>query len=340
MKKIISVLLTGLLLLSCFSFSTFAIDVSEQKTAEEIAITTIPNEAYQYHNNIVNGVSRSIATSTYNEYEIIKMFEEMSVEELQVRGYSADVIEAIENENLEEIILEETFERASLTESELLNMGYTEEEIAVLHDLTGEETLEQISARGILADCTCYNTLVDHYYRTSTGKTYFLVSYGWEWDKCPVWLLTDCAGVGWNHDFHPDDSLDTSYMDYNTTYKEYVNQLNASDVKYTAEPMLEKQLNTCEDQLDMNGFYGSMYYVKAGWGTMALSQTGIQNDVKFSFKYGHNEIFAAPSVGYPWSVSFSLEGAESIFMPPELVYSDFARVINDNPIITLGFNEE
>lgn len=327
MKKIISIVLVLMLSLSVLNLTAFAADITEQDTAVEVAITSIPNEAAQYHDNIISGIARSVSTSTYNEYEIIKMLEEMSVEELQQRGYSSDVIEVIENGNLEETILEETFSRASLTESELLDMGYTEEEIVILKALTGEETLEQISTRGILADCTCYNTLVDHYYRTSTGKTYFLVSYGWEWDKCPVWLLTDCAGVGWNHDFHPDDSLDTSYIDYNTTYKEYVHQLDASDVKYTAEPMLEKQLNTCEDQLDMNGFYGSMYYVKAGWGTMALSQTGIQNDVKFAFKYGHNEIFAAPSVGYPWSVSFSLEGAESIFMPPELVYSDFARII-------------
>lgn len=203
-------------------------------------------------------------------------------------------------------------------------MGYSADEIYVMKNLTGNETLEQMSTYGILADCTCYNTLVDHYYRTSTDKTYFLVSYGWEWDKCPAWVLTDCAVVGWNHDFHPDESLDTSSKNYNTTYKTYVNQSDATDKKYSSKAMVEKELNTAEDQFDMNGFYGNAYYVKAGSGTMALSQTGKQNDAKFSFKYGHNEVLAAPSVGYPWGVSFSLEGAESIFMPSEIVYSDFA----------------
>lgn len=143
-------------------------------------------------------------------------------------------------------------------------MGYSADEIYVMKNLTGNETLEQMSTYGILADCTCYNTLVDHYYRTSTDKTYFLVSYGWEWDKCPAWVLTDCAGVGWNHDFHPDESLDTSSKNYNTTYKTYVNQSDATDKKYSSKAMVEKELNTAEDQFDMNGFYGNAYYVKAG----------------------------------------------------------------------------
>lgn len=256
------------------------------------------------------------------------MLKNKTTEELVNEGYSIDVVESLKNGNVEEYILEVTFEKALLSESQLSNMGYTADEIYVMKNLTGNETLEQLSTYGILADCTCYNTLVSHYYKTSTDKTYFIVSYGWEWDKCPAWVLTDCAGVGWNHDFHPDETLDTSTTNYNTTYKTYVNQSDSTDKKYSSKAMVEKELNTAEDQFDMNGFYGTAYYVKSGSGTMALSQTGRQNDAKFSFKYGHNELLAAPSVGYPWGVSFSLEGAESIFMPSEIVYSDFASTRN------------
>lgn len=145
----------------------------------------------------------------------------------------------------------------------------------------------------------------------------------WEWDKCPNWVLTDCAGLGWNHDFHPDDAVDS---DYNKTFKTYVNQGNASDKKYTTKHIYEKELQTAEDQFDMNGFYGSDYYVKSGSGTICLSQTGKVNDVKLSFKYGHNQFGPAVSVSYPWGVSFGLDGAETIFQPDEIVYNDFATV--------------
>lgn len=150
-----------------------------------------------------------------------------------------------------------------------------------------------------------------------------ICNYGWEWDKCPNWVLTDCAGLGWNHDFHPDDAVDS---DYNKTFKTYVNQGNASDKKYTTKHIYEKELQTAEDQFDMNGFYGSDYYVKSGSGTICLSQTGKVNDVKLSFKYGHNQFGPAVSVSYPWGVSFGLDGAETIFQPDEIVYNDFATV--------------
>lgn len=131
------------------------------------------------------------------------------------------------------------------------------------------------------------------------------------------------AGLGWNHDFHPDDAVDS---DYNKTFKTYVNQGNASDKKYTTKHIYEKELQTAEDQFDMNGFYGSDYYVKSGSGTICLSQTGKVNDVKLSFKYGHNQFGPAVSVSYPWGVSFGLDGAETIFQPDEIVYNDFATV--------------
>lgn len=120
-----------------------------------------------------------------------------------------------------------------------------------------------------------------------------------------------------------DDAVDS---DYNKTFKTYVNQGNASDKKYTTKHIYEKELQTAEDQFDMNGFYGSDYYVKSGSGTICLSQTGKVNDVKLSFKYGHNQFGPAVSVSYPWGVSFGLDGAETIFQPDEIVYNDFATV--------------
>lgn len=54
--------------------------------------------------------------------------------------------------------------------------------------------------------------------------------------------------------------------------------------------------------------------------------SGKVNDVKLSFKYGHNQFGPAVSVSYPWGVSFGLDGAETIFQPDEIVYNDFATV--------------
>ncbi|EJX04903.1 hypothetical protein EVA_06992 [gut metagenome] len=243
---------------------------------------------------------------------------------MQAAGYSADVIANIKSGVVEDQLLQTVFERAKLSKDELKNLGYSSAEIVSMKNLTGDETLDEV-APFALAYCTTYNTYMSHTYKPSTNKTYFLCAYGWSWDKCPAWLLTDAAGCGWNHEFHPDNSVGSTY---NVSYKTYVNQLNASDKKYTQKNLYEKTLQTCEDQFDMNGYYGSNYYVQSGHGTMALSQTGKINDVKFAFKYGHNQLGPAVSVSYPWGIGFGLEGAETIFQPNEIVYHDFAVTVN------------
>lgn len=288
-------------------------------------IPSIPEEISFSHNRIIKGFTRSASNNlrVMNEYEILQSASAKSDAELLQEGYGEDTISQIRDGTIAELIRKSIFSRASLPSSELSELGYTESEIEYMKSLTGTETLADLSTRGILADCYTYNTFVSHTYNKSKDKTYFICNYGWEWDKCPNWVLTDCAGLGWNHDFHPDDAVDS---DYNKTFKTYVNQGNASDKKYTTKHIYEKELQTAEDQFDMNGFYGSDYYVKSGSGTICLSQTGKVNDVKLSFKYGHNQFGPAVSVSYPWGVSFGLDGAETIFQPDEIVYNDFATV--------------
>ena len=323
MKKPLSFFLS-IALLSTLSFTADATEVAPS-VPQEHAIPYIPEEISFSHNRIIKGFTRSASNNlrVMNEYEILQSASAKSDAELLQEGYGEDTISQIRDGTIAELIRKSIFSRASLPSSELSELGYTESEIEYMKSLTGTETLADLSTRGILADCYTYNTFVSHTYNKSKDKTYFICNYGWEWDKCPNWVLTDCAGLGWNHDFHPDDAVDS---DYNKTFKTYVNQGNASDKKYTTKHIYEKELQTAEDQFDMNGFYGSDYYVKSGSGTICLSQTGKVNDVKLSFKYGHNQFGPAVSVSYPWGVSFGLDGAETIFQPDEIVYNDFATV--------------
>lgn len=324
MKKFFSLTLTLALSLS---LSVPALAVQQTPSIpQEKAISSIPDEIATTHERILNPTTRSSSdnVSVMDEYEVLQAAMAKTDAELLENGYTAESIAQIKSGDAAEEIRKVTFERANFSAEQLSGMGYSDEEIAALKSLTGNETLEELSARGILAYCTTYNSFVSHTYNRAKGKTYFICAYGWEWDKCPAWVLTDCAGIGWNHDFHPDDSVNS---DYNETFKTYVHQMDESVKKYTTKHLYEKEQQTAEDQFDMNGFYGDHFYVKSGKGYMCLSQTGKVNDVKLSFKYGHNQLGPAVSVSYPWGISFGLEGAETIFQPKEIVYHDFATVV-------------
>ena len=315
MKKIISFILV---LLICSNFCCFssAAQIEEEIFLEE-QTGCIPEEVISdFEENIRR--AEMLEDSSVSEFEIYKKAENMSISELVDAGYSLEVANKIKNGELEETILQAVFERASLPEDTLSNMGYTREEIRKMKSLTGEETLSEIEALDVSAEVTCYNYLRSHYYKKQENKTYFIVSFGWQWSKTPIMLLTDCVGLGWNHDFHP-ENLSSSY---NKHYITYLNKNDALDTQSLTQNLVEKNLQTSESIVDVQILHGLKYYwAKSGTGDMCLSQIGKASNVKFTMKYGHNEMGIAPSVGYPWSISFSLTEAESIFQPPELEYS-------------------
>jgi hypothetical protein len=141
---------------------------AESTTAEQ-EISAIPEDIVALHQQGL--YARNAGATTYNEFELLQAIKAQTDDELIEQGYSAEVIADMRNGVAEERILTGTLERAKLPEEQLLKMGYTATEVAALKGLTGNETLEEISTMGILADCTTYNTLVSHIYKTSKGKT-------------------------------------------------------------------------------------------------------------------------------------------------------------------------
>lgn len=322
MKKIRKSIALLLVVVMIFGLTvpSYATEFVKKTNNEEIPINLLKR-----HKDIISGRVPEASVGTYSEYDIIKKLENKSTVELLSLGYSTLMANQISTGKIEEVMLSEIFERSKMSTEQLSDMGYSNEEITELQSLTGDETLSDISTRGLFANCTCYNILDGHYYKQSTGKTYMVVAYGWEWDKFPAIKLTDCAGVGWNHEFTPDDSLDNDAMDYNLTYIGYCETKDSPASSVSRVVMREKYLQTSECTVPMKSSGNTALF---GVGNMALSQVGCMYNVKFSFKYAHNTIGATPSVGLPWSVGFSFESAEDIFTPPSVLYHDYPTIIS------------
>lgn len=300
-KRFITVIITVALVM-CIGVSAMHIE-SEQFP---------PVERQILHEQLVNDVA---ITRIVDSYEMIQ---QLKVQAQQSRK----VIPMSEIERMEDQILEATFEAATWPNARLEALGFDPVSIANLRNLTGKETLAELSQLRVLDEFACYNTLSDHYYDQSENKTYFVVDYGWEWVRGPVVALTDCVGVGWNNSFHPTNDL---AVWHNRTYLGYVSYTNADNVEYEYSRMIEDEINTSQAQIDIDR--GDQRYLQLGYGTMALSQTGQVNDAKFAFKYGHNRIGLAPSIAYPWGVGFTFEGSEVDYSPASgIVYSDFASL--------------
>lgn len=318
MRKIISIIL---ILFVCSNFCNFpSVSQVEEEIFPEEQIGCIPEEIIKDFKENIQRV-KVLEDSSTSEFDIYEKAESMSVNELIDVGYSLKTANKIKNGELEETILQALLERASLSEDTLSNMGYTKEEIQKMKNLTGEETLAEIEDLGVSAKVTCYNYLKSHYYEKQKNKTYFIIGFGWEWNKVPLNLLTDYVEISWNHDFRP-ENLSASYNKHYITYVNKNYPTDLSDMQLLTHNLVKKNSQTSESMVDMEILHGLKYYfAKSGTGVMCLSQTGKVSNAKFAMKYGHNEKNVKFSIGYIGGIRFSLVKEESIFQPSQLVYS-------------------
>lgn len=315
------VVFTGLLVsLSC---NTFANSINEtvvvNPTSEEIELS-------QMHEQAKNAISKGrLSAETITEFDLLLNLRELSEEELAENGYTSTQIETIKSDNLEDTMREAIFERAELPEDTLDAMGYTAAEIEFLKNLSGDESINELSRAS--ANMTVYTSLGDHRYESSIDTTYFIVYFGWYWDKRPVWQMTDCLGLGWNQDFHVAPYGSTYNIHYKKYKKDFSSSASSNSVT-TKVKLVENNLNVASDTFDVNGGPNGTFYAAAeGYGTMALAQTGLVNNAKFTAKYAHTQVIpSSPSVSYPWGVGFGFTNADVIFKPTEVLTSATATI--------------
>lgn len=323
LKKRFTSLFLALAMVLGLSGQAFASGITTQPQVD-VPIMGLSEEATELQSENTE-FSAYATVTTIDEYEALQAAKAASALELAKKGYSFSEVAALHDGTAEREITEKIFETAQLPEDMLSTMGYSDEKIAILKSLSGNETLEELSVRGALASCDVTNKLVAHTYSTLEDETYFAASYTWKWDQCPAFLKTDCIGIGWNHDFAIDEDALPS-----TTTIEYVGVLNSAAKKTKTTNMLEKEINTVEYQFNAGPYYnGDQYYAKSGYGTIYLSCVGKVSNVKLQFKYAHSAITAgAPTVSAPWGVSFGFEHATEIYVPTSVVNHGAPTIID------------
>lgn len=273
--------------------------------ASNIENSMIESESQEFEQYIEQNVV------TYDEYEVIQDLRYKDDNELVELGYSKETIDQIKSDELEQTLRKEIMERAEMSVQELKNLGYSDEKIHVLKSLTGEESLEELSARGVFATLSCSAEFLNHYYKTASNTTFMLAKFSWEWSEGTLVALTDGAAVGWNHDFAMNNNLSSLYNKHKITY---INTQDSSDVYTVTNIMEEVELNCSIDKFGVAQYQGkTQYFAKKGSGIIALSQTGKVENVKFVFKYGHNTVLADISLSAPFGVGFGLSGVEETY---------------------------
>lgn len=242
-------------------------------------------------------------TVTINEYDVYVATRTASASDLAKAGIStrhADLIKsnAIENELLK---------LSALSTDELKSLGYTKEQISLLHSYTGERIENAPELRGVFADMTA------QFSKVSASTVALTIQVEWTWSNAPVLagpVITDMVAMRWQ-------GTNTAGAPINVAY----NSAGSScTVKYYSRSGVYKDSETvsivCDSPYDHayaripmssdEGDADGMYYAKSGILKIKVQRTGTDSiqEAAFVFGYGHTTIVISPSLSLP--VSFGI----------------------------------
>lgn len=287
MKKVISLVLVLLMLLA-LSVPVYATKI---ETAQAISVSH-----YQY-----------------SEYDYYAMLKQGSIEKLNTLGITkqeaASFVSEFENA---------LASRASLSNLELQNLGYAEDEIELLHAYANGASLSDAELQGIAGVCT--GTITN--YGCDGDSASF--QYSWEWDHAPFITLNDSAAMRW------------------LAYDAYGHEINVikttqyTKVKYYSGTVFHHYGWRTEEEpnLDFNTINLQFPVIETVYTTNALSfdtyakigqiavvvevDSSVNNAISYVLVaglYGHTTVgIGSPSVsvGYPPSIAISFTGNTSI----------------------------
>lgn len=249
---------------------------------------------------------------TISEYDVYVETRTATPAQLARSGMKDETVELIKSNAIENELLH----LSTLSEEELTNLGYNDEQIVLLQNYDGERIENNPQLRGIFADMSC------NFYKSSASTSSLAVKVIWEWTNVPVFAgvaINDIIGIRWqgtNTSGQPlnlalnssGSSCKISYYSRSGSYKSQSSVSIATDDPYghayAKIPMSAGKGDTDGD-----------YYAKKGTLIVKVDRTGTQSikEGAFVFGYGHTVLSVTPSLSLPASfgISFS-KGVETM----------------------------
>lgn len=188
MKKVICIFLV-LSVLVILPLTTFATEAADEAVRVE-AINQFDIYADKYQKNEIE----LIDTYSINQYDQYLEMKTKNEKNLLSEGYNIQDIIAVQNLSFEK----EFLERAKLSTSELLELGYNEREAALIQAYDGSPLEDNPQMRAVSA------TFTGSLYRDGSSKTSSTTIFTWKWSSAPAVCLpglsdyVSCAWEGTN----------------------------------------------------------------------------------------------------------------------------------------------
>jgi hypothetical protein len=230
-----------------------------------------------------------------SEYDMINDLQALTDNELYEIGYTQEQINELRAIDYDALL--RSMQKTS--ESKLKDKGYSDAKIAAVKSYSGTEAEMRAAAATLIGT---YSPVMFSY---ANGKTTFSCRLSWNWDTMPVWTFHDivACSISENMYYNSESYHQVSYY-YPDNYNQYY-----KTIKYSMKP--DAPTGIMSNTFDMNLYNtpgGEKGVAKYGYAFFKWDKMGSVPEVAGFIKYGHAIFSITPSISLGADgISFSIE---------------------------------
>ena len=234
-----------------------------------------------------------------SELEYFKELKSQTNEELISKGMTPDQIKYIKNFDL----ISELQERAKLSNEQLKDMGYSDNDIKQLRvslskkNINEDEIIKEI--RGATLNLVLGSAIA--------SKSKYTFNYSFRWSSCPIFIQDDLLAATWSatgsNGSPVNVAINKSSSFLTVKYKSTGGAPNMKDTTYKWNPIHEYRAAKIQFDMGYNMGSGMSYWTYYGSGKLVLDAV-VSNtiyEVYLKFGYGHSVVTGTPSVSFSGS---------------------------------------
>lgn len=237
--------------------------------------------------NFTAYASEGASVTTFNEYEAYKYYISLSDSELLELGFTSEDIDYLRSFNYKE----ELIKRSKFSNEQLSSLGYSDEEIKKIKTYDGSEDVEPY----LFAEATIYSSL------SSASSSRFVVDFSWNWSSCPVFIKSDIIAVVWNATNSSGGTMNAAINKSSSRTYHNVTYYDTYTGKYSTESKpfsIKNEYSGASSTFSMGYNYGDGYMRWANKGRGAVTIDAVAGSIYellMRFEYGHTYIVGSPS---------------------------------------------
>ncbi len=255
-----------------------------------------------YAENGDTKIKKHLSTIKINEYQKLKELKDQSDEELLRKGLSTSEIKEIKDFDY----AKELKKRIKAKKEDLSSMGYSNEQINMMKEITENQELTVNQLTALSANCTLSVWEYGHFYNSSLSEVYLEADF--EWSSIPVFVGTDILAIAWSDGMYPQVNTQTQFETHSQAYYYTVGGIGfigSSTYTVIGNTNVGAYVKFPMNKAFTNSGFTVQGYCMNGYLQVYITKKAAVPEISVLSQYGHSTVTVSPTVQLKGSPSIT-----------------------------------